>query len=290
MRRGRVAGAIGALGICAAIATAAPRAARAEAGVGAPPAPAFAAAPAEKARGQVRTMVKLDRGDNNVVRSGPGAGFAICGLFPKDAAFPVIAKSGDWYNVRLSDTETGWVHASLCKEYDDLSHLEFRPNPRLFSRIGSFVVTGYAGGYAFDRKSNSLVLGGRLSYYVLDFLEVEGGLGWTHIVRPQEIVESLFDLSLEAEDFHMLFYQMNVNLELMPGRQIVPYVSGGVGSSILRGRTEPSVNFGGGTRFFVRKTLAMRWECRSYRFESGSDDARRRNSNIEFSMGTSVLF
>jgi hypothetical protein len=76
----------------------------------------------------------------------------------------------------------------------------------------------------------------------------------------------------------------------MPGRQIVPYVSGGVGSSILRGRTEPSVNFGGGTRFFVRKTLAMRWECRSYRFESGSDDARRRNSNIEFSMGTSVLF
>jgi len=254
------------------------------------PAPPAAAVASANPRGQVRTMIRLDRGDENVARSGPGAEFAIVGVFPRDAEFPVVAKKGDWYGVRLSDSETGWLHKSLCHEYDDLSGLEFRANPRLFSRIGSFIATGYAGNYAFDRKSNSFVLGGRLGYYVLDFVGLEGGLGWTHVTRPQEIVESLFGLSLEAEDFHMLFYQLNANVEILPGRQIVPYATCGVGSSILRGRSETSVNYGGGTSFFVNKKVAIRWECRAYRFESGTEAARRKNANVEFSMGTSVLF
>jgi hypothetical protein len=242
--------------------------------------------------GQVKheRKVLLAYGDNNVVRSGPGSRFAIVGVHPKGAKFTVIAKSGSWYNVRLSDTETGWIHTSLCYEYEDLSDLEFRPNPRLFSRVGSYLFTGYAGGYAFDRKSNSLALGGRLGYYILDFVQFEGGVSWTHVNRPAEIVESLFDLRLEAEEFDMLFYDMNVNCELLPGRQIVPFVTAGVGSSILRGRTEPSWNWGGGSVVFVSKMVALRWEVRSYRFESGTSNARRDNSNIAFNMGTSVLF
>lgn len=237
-----------------------------------------------------KKRVLLAYGDNNVVRSGPGNRFAISGVFGKGVSFEVIAKSGSWYNVRLSETETGWIHSSLCHEYDDMSDLEFRPNPRLFSRVGSFLFTAYAGGYSFDRKSNSFAAGGRLGYYILDFVQFEGGVSWTHITRPQEIVESLFDLSLEAEDFHMLFYDMNLNVELLPGRQIVPFVTGGVGSSILRGKTEPSYNFGGGSTVFVSKTMALRWEVRSYRFESGTRNARRNNSNIAFNMGTSILF
>jgi len=62
---------------------------------------------------------------------------------------------------------------------DDFSDLEFKPNPKLYSRTGSFVLTGYGGAYAFDRKSNSLVLGGRLGYYVFDFLQADGGVSWT---------------------------------------------------------------------------------------------------------------
>ena len=38
-------------------------------------------------------------------------------------------------------TDTGWIHASLCEEFGDMSDLEFRPNPRLFSRVGSFSFT-----------------------------------------------------------------------------------------------------------------------------------------------------
>ncbi|HTR97640.1 MAG TPA: outer membrane beta-barrel domain-containing protein [Candidatus Acidoferrales bacterium] len=238
----------------------------------------------------VSHRVRLVGRTGNVVRSGPGSSFAIVGVFPKDASFVVIAKSGPWYNIRLSDSETGWVHASLCKETEDLSGLEFRPNPRLYTRTGTYVANGYSGAYAFDRKSNSIVLGGRLGYYVFDRLEVEAGLSWTHVHRPAEIVESLFDLSLEAEDFNMLFYQMNAVWELLPGRQMVPYLTGGVGSSIMLGSSEPSVNFGAGTRLFLSKRTATRWEVRDFRITTGSSSARLNNNNIEFTLGTEYLF
>lgn len=234
--------------------------------------------------------VRLTGGDHNVVRSGPGGTFSIAGVFPDNTEFPVIAKSGAWYNIRLSETETGWIHSSLCKEFDDLSDLEFRPNPKLYSRTGSFILAGYTGGYSFDRKSNSLVLGGRLGYYVFDRLQVEAGVGWTRVHRPAEIVESLFGLSLEAEDFPMLFYHLVTSFELMPGRQMVPYLSAGVGSTIMRGESEPSINYGAGTTLYLSKRTAVRWEVRDYRFSSGTADARRRNNNIEFSLGSILLF
>jgi outer membrane beta-barrel protein len=234
--------------------------------------------------------VKLEYSSRNVVRSGPGDGFAIVGVYPEHTMFTVIAKSGDWYNVRLSDTETGWIHASLCKESDDFSDLEFKPNPKLFTRTGSYVLTGYAGAYAFDRKSNSLVLGGRLGYYIFDRFQAEAGVAWSHVRRPAEIVESLFDLSLEAETFDMLFYHLGMTFELLPGRQMVPYLTGGVGSTLMQGETEPSFNVGAGTTLFLSKRNAMRWEFREYWFHSGAPDARVINNNIEFTLGTSVLF
>jgi len=236
-----------------------------------------------------KTLVKLSRADDNVVRLGPGEGFAVLEVAPRDAEYPVLTKRGDWYNVRLSESRTGWIHESLCEERHDLSGLEFRPNPKMFSRIGSFALTGWGGGYSFDRKSNSIALGGRLGYYLLDWLQFEGGVSWTHVNRPAEIVESLFDLRLEPEQFHMLFYEMNANVEILPGRQLVPYVTGGLGSSILRGDTESAWNAGGGIYFFVSKTTAMRWEFRNYRFPSGDDDSRRDNNNFVFAIGTTIL-
>ncbi len=242
------------------------------------------------ARITVVRKVRLEKSARNVVRSGPGERFSIVGVYAKHASFPIIAKNGDWYGVRLSETETGWIHASLCEEFDDLSGLEFRPNPRLYTRTGTFILTGYSGGYAFDRKSNSLVLGGRLGYYVFDRVQVEGGVGWTHVHRPAEIVESLFGLSLEAEDFHMLFYHLMATYEVLPGRQMVPYLSVGVGSSIMQGETASSVDIGAGTTLFLSKRTAMRWEVRDYRFDTGTSKTHHANNNIEFTLGTSVLF
>ncbi len=237
-----------------------------------------------------KKLVVLTGKPETVLRSGPGGGFAIVGTWPAGTRFSVIAKSGSWIGVKVSDTETGWVHASLCKELDDLSGLQYRPNARLYSRTGSYVLSAYGGAYAYDRKSNSAVIGGRLGYYVFDRVVAEAGVSWTHVRRPAEIVESLFDLRLEAEDFAMLFYQMNVTWELLPGRQMVPYVSGGVGSTLMLGRSTPAVNFGAGTRLFLSKRAAMRWDVRDFRFDNTSTSGVRTNNNVEFTLGTEYLY
>jgi outer membrane beta-barrel protein len=259
---------------------------------GSPSSPAAVAAPVAPVASPGASIhkVRLTGTEHNVVRTGPGDRFAIAGIFDKGAVFPVIAKSGDWYNIRVSDTESGWIHSSLCEEFEDLSALEFKPNPKIYTRTGTFVLTGYTGAYAFDRKSNSLVLGARLGYYIFDRVQADGGLAWTHVTRPREIVESLFGLMLEAEDFHMLFYQLGLTWEILPGRQMVPFVSGGVGSAIMQGETEPSFNIGAGTSLFLSKRSAMRWEVRDYTFRTGSQGARRTNNNVEFTLGTSLLF
>jgi outer membrane beta-barrel protein len=88
----------------------------------------------------------------------------------------------------------------------------------------------------------------------------------------------------------MLFYHLVASWELMPGRQMVPYLSAGVGSAIMQGESETSVDFGGGTTLYLSKRTAMRWEVRDYRFGSGSAHARRSNNNIEFTLGSLVLF
>ncbi len=234
--------------------------------------------------------VRLTRAGDNIVRSGPGNNFAMVAVFPKGSKFVVIAKKDNWYNVQLSSTNTGWIHASLCEEFDDMSDLEFRPNPRLFSRIGSFSLTAYTGGYAFDRKSNSVVFGGRFGYYLMEYIGVEGNLGWTHVQRPAEIVESLFGLTLEEEEFYLLYYALNLNLKLLPGRQMVPYLTIGTGSSIMEGQTESGLNYGAGLSFYVRQNTAVSFEFRSYAMSTGTAAARRDNTNFEFSVGTTFLF
>jgi outer membrane beta-barrel protein len=233
---------------------------------------------------------RLSGRPRTVLRTGPSESDAIAAVLAPGTELVVLARTGDWINVRLSPSESGWVHVSLCEEFDDLAAAPMRPNPRLYVRTGSYLLAGYAGGYAFDRKSNSLALGGRLAYYVFDRLQVETGAAWTHVNRPAEIVESLFGLSLEAEKFHMLFYHLNATFEILPGRQMVPFVTGGVGSSVFQGRTETSFNLGAGTTLFLSRRTGMRWEVRDFVFKSGQDQARRTHHNIEFSLGSLLLF
>ena len=257
--------------------------------VSTPPAAATSSADPNAPRVASRKVRLIGEG-RSVVRSGPGDQFALAGAYDKGTIFPVFAKSGPWYGVRISATESGWIHSGLVEEFEDLGDLEFRPNPKLYTRTGSYILSGYAGGYAFDRKSNSLVLGARLGYYVFDRITAEAGLAWTHIKRPAEIVESLFGLTLEAEKFHMLFYSLNLTWEILPGRQMVPFVTAGAGSAIMQGGTEPAFNFGAGTMLFLSKRVAMRWEVRDYRLSTGNGTSRVSNDNIEFTLGTNYLF
>ena len=87
----------------------------------------------------------------------------------------------------------------------------------------------------------------------------------------------------------MLFYQFNANVELLPGRQMVPFLTIGTGSSIMQGQTESSYNYGAGIHFFVKKAIALRFEFRTYRFDTGSSNGRN-NMNFEFIVGNEFYF
>ena len=70
---------------------------------------------------------------------------------------------------------------------------------------------------------------------------------------------------------------------------MVPFVTIGAGSTMMQGAAEATMNFGAGTRLYLSKKMAMRWEVRNYRFNSGDDTSRRSNSNFEIVLGTSFL-
>ena len=89
----------------------------------------------------------------------------------------------------------------------------------------------------------------------------------------------------------MLFYNLNLTYEILPGRQMVPFVTVGVGSSIMQGDTEPSFNFGAGTQLFLSKRTATRaGRCATTGSAPGPAPRASRDSNIEFTLATSYLF
>ena len=67
-------------------------------------------------------------------------------------------------------------------------------------------------------------------------------------------------------------------------------MSVGYGSTIMQGESESSLTYGAGSWMYVTRRVALRWEFRSHRFDSGLGEARRNNTNLEFTMGTAVLF
>jgi outer membrane beta-barrel protein len=87
----------------------------------------------------------------------------------------------------------------------------------------------------------------------------------------------------------MLFYHLNATWELLPGRQMVPYVGAGVGSALMLGRSTSSWNFGAGTRLFLSKKTAMRWDVRDFRFKDHTTSTVRTNNNVEFTLGTEII-
>ena len=50
------------------------------------------------------------------------------------------------------------------------------------------------------------------------------------------------------------------------------------------------MNFGAGTKLFLSKRSAMRWEVRDYRFRNHTAADNGINNNIEFTLGSEFLF
>jgi outer membrane beta-barrel protein len=225
-----------------------------------------------------------------VVRSGPGTQHAIVATVREGDVLTIDARSGAWYHLQLADTKSGWVHEDLLKTYVDPRKFEFVPDPGRPSRMRSFHLNVYGGNYAADREDNGLLFGARIGYSLTRRFAFEAGVGYTHVVRTTYVLERIFGLRLEEETFRLFFYEAGVSMDILPGRRVTPFVLAGVGASVLEAHAEPTYTFGVGTKLFVAKRMALRWELRDHRLHGGNQFTRFSGDNLEFSGGCELLF
>jgi OOP family OmpA-OmpF porin len=151
-------------------------------------------------------------------------------------------------------------------------------------RAGAFSVSPFVGGYVFDDaqpvKEHRMVYGGRLGY------------DWTDSFAT-ELVLDYVRAELKNEDKHLdaYFYHLDFLYNLMPHSRVVPYLAVGGGGQTLRfwhnDSTDPIFNAGGGVKFFVADSVALRLDGRYLLDFAGNDQTRH---NWQYTAGVSFLF
>ena len=153
-------------------------------------------------------------------------------------------------------------------------------------REGAFSISPFAGGYTFDgvqHLKTSPVYGLRLGYditknvaveYVVDFLATEG---------------TQSDRSINA-----LSYRMDALYNFMPEGRLVPFlalggggITAGHGSGFNAGgsNTDATLNAGGGVKYFLTDSLALRGDARQlFVFD------RKTVLNWEYTAGMTFVF
>lgn len=249
--------------------------------------PAPVAAPFDSA---ATADVQVIGGPVAVVRAGPGPEHAIVATVKEGQVLILDARSGEWNHVRLGDAASGWMHESLLKAYVDPRKFEFTPDRGRPSRQRAFHAVLYGGNYAADREDNGLLYGGRIGYSLTRRFAFEAGVGRTTVTRTTFVLERVFGLRLEEEHFDLFFYEAGVTADVLPGRRVSPFVTLGFGASVLDSRVEPTYAIGLGTRAFLTKRAALRWEVRDHRLRGGNRFTRFSGDNLEFSGGAELLF
>lgn len=225
-----------------------------------------------------------------VVRSGPGPQHAIVATVREGDVLTLDARAGAWFHLQLADGKSGWMHEDLLRLYVDPRRFEFAPDPGRPSRQRNFHLTAFGGGYAADREDNGFLVGARVGYSLTNRFGFEAGVGYTSVLRTTYVLERVFGLRLEEERFDLFFYQAGVTADVLPGRRVTPFVTAFLGASVLNAAVEPTWGLGIGTKAFLAKRLALRWEVRDHRMSGGNAFTRFAGDNLEFSSGVEMLF
>ncbi len=225
-----------------------------------------------------------------VLRSGPGLEHALVTTVLEDDIVIVDARTGEWFHATGPDGTSGWVHESLLTNDVDRDRFRFTPDPGKRERQGTMLLAVYAGSYAADREDNAFLFGGRFGYALSSRFTFEVGVGKTRVVRSTYVIEQLYGLRLEEETFDVFFYETGMAIDVLPRRRVTPFLGGGVGATILNARVEPTWYLAVGTRAWLTRQLSLRWEVRDHRLEVGNQFTRFNGDNLEFSLGTELLF
>ena len=225
-----------------------------------------------------------------IVRGGAGPQHEIVATLAEGDRLEIDARAGEWYHLRLPDGRSGWVHEDLLETWVDPRRFEFRADPGRPSRMRSFHIAAFGGAYAADREDNGFLLGVRIGYSITSRFAFEAGVGWTSVMRSTYVIEQIYGLRLEEEEFDLFFYEAGGTMDILPNRRVTPFLSAAVGASVLNSRVEPTWAVGVGTKFFLTPRTGLRWELRNHRLHAGNQFTRFAGDNLEFSGGFEMLF
>jgi len=157
-------------------------------------------------------------------------------------------------------------------------------------RAGAVSLSPFVGGYHFDEnqglRENRLVYGLRLGYDLTDNWETE-------LVGDYVRAETF----ATKQDNSVWSFRLDMLYNFMPHSSVVPYLGVGVGGihfehSAANGGdlSEPTVNGGGGVKFFMTDSIALRFDAR-YLLDFSNDNFRHEAyHNVEYTAGVSFLF
>ena len=120
------------------------------------------------------------------------------------------------------------------------------------------------------------MVGARIGYSLTRRFAFEAGVGYTSVLRTTYVLEQIFGLRLEEERFDLFFYEAGGSMDILPGRRVTPFLAAGGGASVLGSHVEPTWSLGLGTKMFVAKRVALRWELRDHHLHGGNRGNRAR--------------
>ena len=153
-------------------------------------------------------------------------------------------------------------------------------------RAGAVSLSPFVGGYQFDEdqplRRNRLVYGLRLGY------------DWTDSFGTELVGDYLrAERYPGTSDLSVWSYRLDLLYNFMPQAAVVPYLAGGVGGVTIeypRDLSEPTVNVGGGVKFFMTDSVALRLDARRVWDFSNDNFRHEAYRNWEYSAGVSFLF
>jgi hypothetical protein len=187
------------------------------------------------------------------LHTGPGRGYPVFHVVPRDASVDVLFRRTDWFKVRTEHGVEGWASQQDMQRMvladgspftfslgDRAGFTSHRNEMGLFA--GAYGGANYVSGYASVSFNSQLALEGAVGQFLGKFSNgVTGDVGLTHVIAPEARWSPLLTLGVGV-----------VHVE--PKATLVQAAN----------RTEQTAYVGGGVRYYLTRRFFVRGEYKAH--------------------------
>ena len=156
----------------------------------------------------------------------------------------------------------------------------------------------FTGTFATQNFGSSLVNGVRLGYHITEDFFVEGALAQTEI-SDENFRQVLPGGIFPNEKERLTYYNLSIGYNILPGEIFIGrntakasqiYVIAGIGSTRFLEQRKQTINFGLGTRVYLRDWVALQVDMRDHMFSLDLLGRRENTQNLELTAGITFFF